>query len=186
MIIFKGRSYAIDWAVYHASIGAGAKVYLNLTNASASDTTYMNNTAPTSTLFSLGPSSWTNNTAGDTLVAYCFAPISGFSAFGSYTGNGSADGPFVYLGFRPRFVMIKSSSAVEPWNIIDTARDPYNVSPKILYPNSSSAEANATTGLDLVSNGFKPRDAIGNWNSSGGTYIYACFAENPFKNALAR
>jgi hypothetical protein len=186
MIIFKGRSYAIDWAVYHASIGAGAKVYLNLTNASASDTTYMNNTAPTSTLFSLGPSSWTNNTAGDTLVAYCFAPISGFSAFGSYTGNGSADGPFVYLGFRPRVIMIKDITVAYNWIMVDTARDTYNGVQYILIPNLSDAEYSGTIIIDILSNGFKYRFAGGSGNTSGDTLVYAAFAENPFKNALAR
>jgi hypothetical protein len=187
MYIVKIRNGANNWVVWHNKLANTTTSYI-LLDSTAAETTSANiwgSTAATSTTIGVGTAAATNANAS-TYVAYCFAAVSGFSAFGSYTGNGSADGPFVYLGFRPRFVMIKSSSAVEPWNIIDTARDPYNVAPKILYPNLSNAEANATTGLDLLSNGFKPRDTIGNWNTNGVTYIYAAFAENPFKNALAR
>jgi hypothetical protein len=141
-------------------------------------------------VFSVGTSNENNqNTA--TYVAYCFAAIAGYSAFGSYTGNASTDGPFVYLGFRPRFVMWKNASAVEAWLIEDTARSTYNEVALELYPSSSGAEAagssrSPTQQFDYLSNGFKVRGAQTQTNGSGNTIIYAAFAENPFKFSLAR
>jgi hypothetical protein len=121
------------------------------------------------------------------MLAYCFAAVAGYSAFGSYTGNGSADGTFVYTGFRPRWVMIKSTG-VEDWIVHDTSRNPYNASNLVIYPNSSQAEDNNPTYrlIDILSNGFKMRSNQGQENGSGTTYIYACFAESPFKTSLAR
>jgi len=121
---------------------------------------------------------------------YCFAPVAGYSAFGSYTGNGSTDGPFVYLGFRPRYIMIKKSSAASStygWQLFDTARSPYNVTylPG-LWADSSVAESGSAYGLDILSNGFKIRLDDTNNNANGQTMIYAAFAENPFKYSLAR
>jgi hypothetical protein len=122
-----------------------------------------------------------------TYVAYLFAAVAGYSAFGSYTGNGSADGTFVYLGFRPEFVMIKLTDVANDWVILDTARNTFNVANSALFPNSSSSEtSNGFYDADIVSNGFKIRATNAVVNASGGTYIYAAFAENPFKNALAR
>ena len=189
MVIVKCRGTAArEWPVYHSSLTSAAyAVFLNQTSAQASLPTIWNSTAPTSTVFSLGNSGQSNEAS--TMVAYCFAPVAGYSAFGSYTGNGSADGPFVYLGFRPRFVMIKSSTAVTSWEIWDTSRDTYNTMNAELYPNLSIAETNATTNnrpIDSVSNGFKIRGTDAQVNTSGQTYIYACFAENPFKYANAR
>jgi len=188
MIIWKGRNYAIDWAVYHVSTGFGAKMYLNLTNASAADTTYMNNTAPTSSVFSIAANSWTNNSGAATYVAYCFAQVAGYSAFGSYTGNGSTDGPFVFTGFRPRWILIKvSSGGTGSWLLYDTARNTYNVSQSILYPNLSNAEATTSSAnLDILSNGFKLRTSNADFNGNTYTYVYAAFAESPFKFSLAR
>jgi len=185
MIIWKGRNYAIDWAVHHTSIGAGSKVYLNLTNASAADTTYMNNTAPTSSVFSIAASSWTNNSSAATYVAYCFAAVAGYSAFGKYTGNGSNDGPFIYLGFRPRFVLIKSSTGAENWWLLDSARSANNVASLYLHPNTTNADQSFAT-MDFLSNGFKLRYNGAAVNANGATLIYAAFAENPFKYANAR
>ena len=119
------------------------------------------------------------------MVCYAFAPVAGYSAFGSYTGNGSTDGPFVYTGFRPRYVMIKRTDNIESWYIIDTARDTYNVTQLYLQANTSGAEAGATFH-DLLSNGFKVRASGTYANASGGTYVYAAFSENPFKYSLAR
>ena len=114
MFIIKSRSGATDWVVYHSAIGATKALFLNKTSAQDTSISYFNNTAPTSTLFSIGYGADVNpNTAN--LVAYCFAEIAGFSKFGSYTGNGSADGPFVYTGFRPTYVLIKRTDAVENW-----------------------------------------------------------------------
>jgi hypothetical protein len=148
----------------------------------------MNSTAPTSSVFTVGSNSSVNN-SGSNLVAYCFAEVAGFSKFGKYTGNGSTDGPFVYCGFRPRFVMIKETTAngTGAWVILDSSRDTYNQTTNALFANSSAAES-TTFYTDFLSNGFKLRVGSGsvmNFNSSS-TYIYAAFAENPFRLALAR
>ena len=187
MIITKNRGATSDWGVYHSSLTSAAYfVLLNSTAAQASGSTYWNSTAPTSNVFSVGTATPTNASA-NTYVAYCWAPIAGFSAFGSYTGNGSADGPFVYTGFRPKFVMIKrTDSAGFYWRIWDSSRATYNAGLPILYPNVSDAEDSVADVYDLLSNGFKLRTTTTGSNASGGTYIYAAFASNPFKNSLAR
>jgi hypothetical protein len=193
MIIVKGRSTAGDpWAVYHASLANTQYLYLNTTAAVATGVNLWNSTTPTSSVFSVGASQDTNRSAG-TLVAYCFAAVAGYSAFGSYTGNGSSDGPFVYTGFRPRFVMFKlTSGAGGNWIMVDTSRDTYNLSTNKLGANVSDAENGANVGnstqntLDILSNGFKLRATQTDTNGNGNTYIYACFAENPFRNANAR
>ena len=188
MYIVKERSTTSSWFVYHQSLGATKTVTLNTTNASDTNQKYWNNTAPTSSVFSLGQAgvAWWDNNA--TAVAYCWAEIAGFSKFGSYTGNGSTDGPFVFTGHRPRFVLIKITSAAgSNWFIHDTARSTYNQSQLALLPNDPSAEINnALYAIDVLSNGFKLRTTDAQLNSSGATYIYAAFAENPFANALAR
>jgi hypothetical protein len=183
MIIAKRRSATQNWGVAHSSLTGTQTLYLDLTQAVA---TGVWNGTPTSTVFNI-TTDGVVNTNGSTYVAYCFAPISGFSAFGSYTGNGSADGPFVYLGFRPEFVMIKNASATGDWFIYDTARNTYNVADNRLKPNLSDAEGTGGSfGPDILSNGFKMRSDFGEMNGSGNTIIYMAFAENPFKNALAR
>jgi len=186
MVIVKSRSYAgTQWVVWHTSLTSGAyTVYLNLTNAQASAPTVWNSTIPTSTVFSVGTNADSNN-SGSTYVAYCFAEVAGYSKFGSYTGNGSADGPFVYCGFRPRWIMLKASGLNESWFVYDSSRNTYNALDLELNPNNSGAEATFTT-LDFVSNGFKLRNTNSLSNQSGATYIYACFAENPLKFSLAR
>jgi hypothetical protein len=117
---------------------------------------------------------------------YLFANVAGYSAFGSYTGNGSTDGPFVFTGFRPAFVLQKrSDGGTVDWQIKDTTRDPYNPATKRLWPNLADAEGSGTD-LDILSNGFKIRESGAATNTSGATYIYAAFAENPFAYSLAR
>jgi hypothetical protein len=125
MIIAKSRSAANDWPIYHVSLGAANALRLDLTNASAAGTQW-NSTAPTSTVFSIGTATETNQST-ITYVAYCFAEVPGFSKFGSYVGNGSADGPFIYTGFRPKFIMWKNSSVAANWSMQDTSIEPYNV-----------------------------------------------------------
>jgi hypothetical protein len=188
MLVVKSRSRAGDnWDVYHASIGATGRLYLNLTNATDTSIAPWNNTAPTSSVFSVGTAGDTNaNTV--TYIAYCFAEIEGYSKFGSYTGNGSADGPFVWCGFRPRWILFKASSvggAGYNWGIYDSARDTFNAFSGGLFPNLSDAEVTSAFG-DMLSNGFKLRNSSAAWNSSGQTYIFAAFAESPFKYARAR
>jgi SPRY domain len=190
MVIVKPRvttTTTDNWLVGLASLSGGFNDYLELNNTNAKGTASnrFNNTAPTSSVFTVG-TAYSDNTK--TYVAYCFAEVAGFSKFGSYTGNGSADGPFVYLGFRPRYIMWKRTDSTSDWSIIDTARSTYNVQNDELYADSNIAESAAgAPRLDSLSNGFKVRNAGGAAiNASGGTYIYAAFAENPFKNSLAR
>jgi hypothetical protein len=187
MIIFKKRDGSSDWQTYHTSLGNANSVYLNLTNASAASPGMLNSTTPTSTLITLGTSTDTNPSAG-TMVAYCFAAVAGYSAFGTYTGNGSADGPFVFTGFRPAFVMFKVTSVADEWRIYDEDRLGYNTVANILVPNASDAEGVTGAPVDLVSNGFKIRGTAGSnvINGSGQTYIFAAFASSPFKFSLAR
>lgn len=185
MIIIKDRNGVGNWTVYHASIGNTNFLQLNTTIASTANATVWNNTSPTSAVFSLG----TSFTAGFNEVAYCWSEVAGYSKFGSYTGNASADGPFVYLGFRPRFVMIKNASdGTATWIMWDSSRDTYNVERYQLYPNQSAAEVTDATNntLDFLSNGFKYRGASSVGNGSGNTIIYAAFAENPFNISRAR
>jgi hypothetical protein len=183
LIIFKNRDRSIYWPVYHASAGATNYLRLNTTN-SATSSTIFNDTAPTSTVFSIGIDNGIN-IGSENIIAYCFAEVPGYSAFGSYTGNGSADGPFVYTNFRPRFIMTRSTSASREWYMYDAARDTYNVATNYLRANTSAAEGSFTS-YDMVSNGFKLRSSDTAFNGSGETYIYMAFAESPFKYALAR
>ena len=186
MMIFKQRGGTTSWPVYHSSLtSANYALFLNLTIAEdGPNTAYFNNTAPTSTLFTLGNLAGING-SGNTFVAYCFAPVAGYSAFGSYVGTGTSDGPFVYTGFRPAFILVKVTSTTGyDWYLMDAKRPGYNVISNRLFPNLDIAEA--TTGdaqLDFLSNGFKLRS--GNSNAAQ-TYIYAAFAEFPFKYSLAR
>jgi len=134
--------------------------------------------APTSSVFSVGSPGNTNYN-DDTYIAYCFAEVKGYSKFGFYIGNGNADGTFIYLGFKPAFLMVKLSSATDDWQILDNKRNPFNIMDKYLRPNSNgSTVTNAV--VDFVSNGFKLRSSAGSWNPSGETAIYMAFAENPF------
>jgi hypothetical protein len=196
MIIGKRRSGIADWMVGHSGVNGGTNPFnyymlLNTAAAQAADSTAWQNTAPTSTVFYLG-SGGNVNSNGATNVMYCFAPVAGYSAFGSYTGNGaSTDGTFVYTGFRPRFVMIKGSSGVasSPWIMLDTQRDSYNVTGLTIFGDSSNAEFDRRSNpgyIDILSNGIKMRDSSSGVNQNATTYIYAAFAESPFKYSLAR
>ena len=185
MYIVKNRGQTGDWCVYHQNMNATPQNYymqLNLTSAAGANSTIWNNTAPTSSVFSIGSYLYGN---GVNYVAYCWAAVAGYSAFGSYTGNGSTDGPFVYTGFRPRYVLIKGSSGVSSWYVSDTSRDPSNVVNNELYPNLSNAESGSSI-LDILSNGFKIRTTSTDLNTNGNTQIYAVFAENPFNSSRAR
>jgi len=167
-----------------STLGANNVPFLDLTNAAASFPTIFNG-LPTSTIFNIGTAGSTNTNAA-TLVAYCFAAVAGYSAFGSYTGNGSTDGPFVYLGFRPRFLIVKrSDSGAESWYMTDSSRGSYNLITPYLTANEANQEFTANM-QDFLSNGFKIRGSGGYENASGGTYIYMAFSENPFKLSLAR
>jgi hypothetical protein len=155
---------------------------LNSTAAS-SGTAFWNSTAPTSSVFTYAGSGATN---GDAMIAYCFADVDGFSKAGSFIGNGSTDGPFVYTGFRPAFILAKSDVNGSYWVMHDSKRDTYNVSDKYVWANLSDAEGSLYSKFDFLSNGFKCRNANDNVNYSGTAVYYIAFAENPFKYATAR
>jgi len=186
MVIVKDKSGTggYGWRVYHKSLTSGYVLYLNNTNAQTSESSAFTS-APTSTVVNLGTSGGTNST--EDFVMYAFAPVEGYSAFGSYTGNGSADGPFVYTGHRSRWILLKKSSSAGGWYIYDTARSTYNAAGVVLQPHDSAAEFNSSAyPFDILSNGFKSRTSDSLSNQSGQTYIYAAFAEHPFRSSRAR
>ena len=185
MIITKQRNGSTySWNSYHVSLGNTYYIALNTTSAADNSVNLWNSTSPTSSVFTINTQAAINPTGG-TMVAYCWASIAGFSAFGSYTGNGSTDGPFIYTGFRPRWIIFKDTGALSQWRIYDTSRDTYNVATYSLTANRANAEE-VDPFVDLLSNGFKLRTVNAGVNTSAETYIYACFAENPFKYANAR
>jgi hypothetical protein len=186
MVIVKRRTGVDSWPVYHANLTSAANtLILNSTAAQQTVATYWNSTAPTSSVFSVGTDSAVNASSND-YVAYLFSEVAGFSKAFSYTGNASSDGPFIFCGFRPRFILAKSAStAGTNWFVIDTARSPENVSDEWLLPNGSNAEQNQIVA-DILSNGFKIRNSTAEFNTSGSTYIGFAFAEVPYKNSLAR
>ena len=181
VIIIKGTSNTGSWGTYHSSIGETKKIILNSTAAEVSSG-WMNNTAPTSSVFTVINDADVGS-SGYTYVAYCFAEKKGFSKFGSYVGNNNTDGIFLYLGFKARFIMIKniSTSTNGDWIIYDTARDTDNPISSALEANQSQAEVTGTgrgLPLDITSTGIKMRHSYGESNASS-TYIYMAFAEHP-------
>jgi hypothetical protein len=182
MIIVKNRDQADAWQVYHSGNTAAPEteyLVLNTTAATVDNVNRWNDTAPTSSVFSLG-NAVEVNTSGENYVAYCFANIEGYSKFGSYAGNSLTDGAFVHLGFRPALLWIRNPTAANYWYLYDTARNPTNVSANIFYGFTTDAEniGNAAYNLDIVSNGFKLRNSNAYLNSAN--MIYMAFAENPF------
>jgi len=180
MIIVKDRGQARSWNVYHQSIGNNSGVNLNGTGAqSGADSGWWNNTSPTSSVFTLG--TYENESAN--YVSYCFAEIQGYSKFSSYTGNGNADGPFVYTGFRPAFLLVRNSSNGGEWGMFDTARNTFNVVNARLSADSGGTEysGDSNRDFDFLSNGIKVRNGSAQvFNTSGQTHIYMAFAEHPF------
>ena len=159
---------------------------LDKTDAKNTGAVVFNSLAPTSSVINVGTAAATNGSTND-MIAYCFSPVDQYSSFGVYTGNGSADGPFVALSFAPRWIMFKNTTSAVGWYILDAARNEYNVANTYLFANTSGAEGNASTSTaDFLSNGFKLRGTGDNVNSSNNVYIYAAFAEHPFKTARAR
>ena len=179
-IIVKDRDNTRDWGFYHVSLGNGHYMNLNAAGGSSATSTHWNNTTPTSSVFSIGTSNQVNVSSTD-FIAYCFADVKGYSKFGSYTGNGNANGTFVYTGFKPAWVMVKRSNNTQGWYMLDNKRNTFNPEDKYLEANDSDAEATFTF-CDFLSNGFKARvDNTGTgFNFSGDTYIYMAFAEEPF------
>lgn len=182
LLIFKSRANADGWFVWTTGFNSSEYLLLNSTSAKLTYSTVWS-TVPNSTVFGTTAASLA---AGDA-IAYCFHSVEGFSKFGSYTGNGSTDGPFVYTGFRPAFVMVKRTDAADHWWMTDSARDSDNVVERWLYASSSGAEVNTSWDpFDYLSNGFKLRNSDSGLNANGGTFIYMAFAENPFKYSNAR
>ncbi len=184
MIFFKDRETSVDWGVYAEAIGNGNELYLSTTDSSGANSNAFNSTSPTSSVFTIGTSS-RYNPSSKSVIAYCFAEKTGYSKFGSYTGNGSTDGAFVYTGFKPAFLMIKRTSGTDQWILYDTKRETSNVMNLALTPDSNDAEQDTSSynTLDIVSNGFKCRGGSSGsgtgTNQSGGSYIYMAFAEAP-------
>ena len=198
MIILKARNpVEVNWLVYHKNMGAGYFMNLNDIDGTppsgrkliSSTEAGAVGTSPSASTFTIQAGSINSNNGNGTgreYIAYCFSETTGFNKFGSYTGNSSANGPFVFCGFKPRFVMIVSSTLIGyNWRIIDTSRDSGNISDNELYPSNSNIEL-SFGGIDILSNGFKVRTLENSYNASGESYIFAAFAEVPSKYALAR
>jgi hypothetical protein len=191
MVIVKPRSFSDNWVVWQQNLPTPTTAYLYLqsTVGVQNFSGYWNSTEPTSTVVSIGANSNTN-TNGGLFVAYCFSEVAGYSKFGSFVGNGSTDGAFVSLGFRPAFVMLKASStggAGYNWGMFDNDRLGYNSAQRDLRANASDAEGTDDNLIDFLSNGFKIRSTSGGFGGQNGvTYVYMAFAENPFKYSLAR
>ena len=182
MVIIKHRSDTYDWVVYHKDAGNTGFLRLNTTNATDTGINMFQNTDPTSSVFSISTHGAVNDSS-DNFIAYCFTEKQGYSKIGSYTGGSD---PFVYLGFKPAWIMFKNSSASENWRIIDNKRDTDNPAAQHLYPNLNSAEGSGTSYndfVDFLSNGFKIRSGSGEIDGSGNTITYMAFAEAPFVNS---
>ena len=178
VIFIKLRSGAGDWTSYHSVLGAEKFMRLNDTNAVGDQATYFQDTAPTSTVFSVGNAGDVNTSSG-THVAYCFKSIKGYSKFGSYLGNADNNGTFVYTGFSPAWLMIKRTDSTQQWNIHDNKRKTYNQDVAYVFANLNNAEATSSNlYLDFLSNGFRLRN--GDDAQNNGTYLYLAFAHQPF------
>jgi len=180
-IAIKGRTNVDSWGVYPGtSMGYGGqyRLKLNETSPVLATSVYWNNTDATSSVFTVNTDAQVNGSGVD-YVAYCWNEVEGFSKIGKYTGNGSADGPFLWCGFRPAFVLVKRTNTADNWVIVDSSRNSYNVANLRIYPDTTNADITSTI-YDFLSNGFKLRASDGGVNGSGSTYIFMAFAEHPF------
>jgi hypothetical protein len=185
MMIIKKRSATHEWTIWHKSLTSSTQSYLQFDDLAAqTSANTWGNTAPTSSLFYVGSASVTNGSSA-TFIAYCFSEIKGYSKFGSYTGNGNADGTFVYTGFKPAMIIRRRRDGVQDWLIQDNRRTGINQTTSytsILKPNSNTSELGFNE-IDILSNGFKCRASDTHGNASGGNYIYMAFADNPFTSS---
>ena len=188
LMIFKNRDRSANWVIYHHELNSQpeqAYIYFSTMGGRDGYSGFFNSTAPTSSVFSIGTDS-DFNSSGEKMIGYCFHSVKGFSKFGSYTGNGNADGPFVYLGFKPAFVIIKQIGTDGiSWQMRDNKRDSFNDGTRTLFPDTNDSESSGGTSynLDYLSNGIKIRTPHARYNSSGVSYIYIAFAESPFVNS---
>ena len=182
VIILKNRDTTNNWCVGHGDLGFTKHLALNETDAVGTSSVRFQDTAPTSTVYSVGAAGETNG-SGNSIIAYCFAEKKGYSKFGSYTGNDNANGTFVYTGFAPAWVMIKRTNSTNDWIILDIKRNPINPSDERILANSGNAASTANTMVDFLSNGFKPRSTYGGINGASDNFIYMAFAESPFVNS---
>jgi hypothetical protein len=178
VLIIRNRTNAYDWVVYHKDLGNTGGLFLNTTSAFTTDADLFNNTSPTSSVVTFSNSTKTNQGSANHIM-YAFNSVKGFSKFGKYTGNSSADGTFVYTGFKPAFVLLKATTNTNEWWLYDNKRNSFNPEFNRLAPNNSTAEYTTPNTMDFLSNGFKLRDPDDAWNATGNTYIYMAFAENP-------
>ena len=188
-VIVKKFSAADSWWVYHQGTGAGKYMVLDSTAAPVTNSAAWNDTAPTDTLIHLGTAGNTNSSSGSpTYIMYAFAPVKGFSSFGKYYGNNNDDGPFIYTGFRPAFLMVKQSNDVGDWLIMDDKRVGYNPDNNYFKANATSASQGAANKCDILSNGFKPRSsgAGHDLNGASDTYNYMAFAEFPMVSSNSK
>ena len=179
--LFKKLESTGHWMTYHHTLDDDEKLYLNGTHAAVTDADAWNETDPTSVNWTIDIEDDANE-SGEDIVAYSWAEVQGFSKFGSYVGNGNADGTFVYTGFRPAFFMVKRTDSTNDWYIVDNKRLGYNVDNNLLFPNLTTAD-NTGDYVDILSNGLKNIGTDSGWNASGATYVYAAFAEAPFVNS---
>ena len=184
LVMVKDLDTAVSWVVYSKPVGNTKTLYLNLSAAQTSVATWAN-TTPTASVVSVGANGLYNNGTTKNHIAYCFASVEGYSKIGSYTGNGNANGTFVYTGFKPAYVMIKRTNTTGSWYTFDNKREGYNVDNDTLLADTTAAET-TTDYIDILSNGFKPRTTAAAVNTSASTYVYMAFAKNPFKNSTAR
>ena len=181
VIILKSYENGQQWSSYWSVLGATKYMRFNATNGESTASNRWNNTEPTTSVFTVSTDGEVN-TNGENQIAYCFAEKTGYSKIGSYVGNGSPDGPFIYTGFKPAFVMIKNTSATGTWIMKDVKRNPFNVANTALGANNNASEGDYNSSLneiDILSNGFKLRDTYSDQNTSGNSYIYMAFAEAP-------
>ena len=185
MMFFRNRDATDVWIVYHHGLASDAEtdfIILNRTDAKADLATAFNDTAPTSSVFSIGSLADTNRSSSN-IIAFCFKSIQGYSKIGSYNGNGNNDGAFVYTGFKPAWLLVKRTNSAEAWQLVDNKRSPVNVMDEVLRPNSDIIEQTNQGGgdsIDFLSNGFKPRSSAGQFNNGSSAYIYYAIAEHPF------
>ena len=180
MIIIKSRNTnSRHWSIYHSSLGATKYVFLDDTDAAITSASRFNDTAPTSSVFTVHTDGDVNG-SGTNHVAYCFHSVKGYSKFGKYKGNGDANGPFIHLGFRPAFFILKRYSSTGNWLIYDNKRDTFNEALSYLVANTTDANSTAGDGIDFLSNGVKIRRTGVSWNGDGDDYLFMAFAEHPF------